>query len=166
LRDQTGAIVGAAEIFEEHHFVPASDRRQDELGKAPLAANMPKTADDEHAYYHVLRVLMLAFVKGISPIMAMEIARRAIPGNVRPSFQEVEQTCPSSGPSAAAAAAPAEPSRPGISPSSLSRRRGHGRHHGGAWKVAYADFVTAMMALFIVLHTDAKPFVGGTTYGN
>src|ERR1700761_7793569 len=27
---------------------------------------------------------------------------------------------------------------------------GHG-HHGGAWKVAYADFVTAMMALFIVL---------------
>ncbi|MFA6540351.1 MAG: flagellar motor protein MotB, partial [Bacteroidota bacterium] len=31
------------------------------------------------------------------------------------------------------------------------KRRGHGGHHGGAWKVAYADFVTAMMALFIVL---------------
>jgi chemotaxis protein MotB len=31
-------------------------------------------------------------------------------------------------------------------------RRGHGGgHHGGAWKVAYADFVTTMMALFIVL---------------
>ena len=30
------------------------------------------------------------------------------------------------------------------------RNGGHG-HHGGAWKVAYADFVTAMMALFIVL---------------
>ena len=29
--------------------------------------------------------------------------------------------------------------------------RGHGGHHGGAWKVAYADFVTAMMALFLVL---------------
>ncbi len=27
----------------------------------------------------------------------------------------------------------------------------HAGHHGGAWKVAYADFVTAMMALFIVL---------------
>src|SRR5947207_12243610 len=27
----------------------------------------------------------------------------------------------------------------------------HGAHHGGAWKVAYADFVTAMMALFLVL---------------
>jgi chemotaxis protein MotB len=31
------------------------------------------------------------------------------------------------------------------------KKRGHGSHHGGAWKVAYADFVTAMMALFIVL---------------
>lgn len=31
------------------------------------------------------------------------------------------------------------------------RKSGHGGHHGGAWKVAYADFVTAMMALFIVL---------------
>jgi len=28
---------------------------------------------------------------------------------------------------------------------------GHAGHHGGAWKVAYADFVTALMALFIVL---------------
>lgn len=32
----------------------------------------------------------------------------------------------------------------------MSRKKGHG-HHGGAWKVAYADFVTAMMALFLVL---------------
>jgi len=31
------------------------------------------------------------------------------------------------------------------------KKRGHAAHHGGAWKVAYADFVTAMMALFIVL---------------
>lgn len=31
------------------------------------------------------------------------------------------------------------------------KKGGDGGHHGGAWKVAYADFVTAMMALFIVL---------------
>ncbi len=42
---------------------------------------------------------------------------------------------------------------------------GHG-HHGGAWKVAYADFVTAMMALFIVLwlmnsSADVKKAVAG-----
>ena len=33
----------------------------------------------------------------------------------------------------------------------VKKGRNHGGHHGGAWKVAYADFVTAMMALFIVL---------------
>jgi chemotaxis protein MotB len=33
----------------------------------------------------------------------------------------------------------------------IRRKKGHGGHHGGAWKVAYADFVTALMALFIVL---------------
>jgi chemotaxis protein MotB len=33
----------------------------------------------------------------------------------------------------------------------IRKKAAHGGHHGGAWKVAYADFVTAMMALFIVL---------------
>ncbi|HWR15647.1 MAG TPA: flagellar motor protein MotB [Terriglobales bacterium] len=33
----------------------------------------------------------------------------------------------------------------------VKKARAHAGHHGGAWKVAYADFVTAMMALFIVL---------------
>ncbi len=33
----------------------------------------------------------------------------------------------------------------------IKKTGGHGGHNGGAWKVAYADFVTAMMALFIVL---------------
>jgi chemotaxis protein MotB len=33
----------------------------------------------------------------------------------------------------------------------IKKKINHGGHHGGAWKVAYADFVTAMMSLFIVL---------------
>jgi chemotaxis protein MotB len=37
------------------------------------------------------------------------------------------------------------------SPIIIKKVSGHDGHHGGAWKVAYADFVTAMMALFIVL---------------
>src|ERR1041385_8729053 len=39
------------------------------------------------------------------------------------------------------------------------RKHGHGGHHGGAWKVAYADFVTAMMAFFLVmwLVNQSKP---------
>ncbi len=48
----------------------------------------------------------------------------------------------------------------------LKKKGGHGGHHGGAWKVAYADFVTAMMSLFIVLWllSSSKPVqeaVGG-----
>jgi chemotaxis protein MotA len=59
----------------------------------PLAANLSKLNDDEHAYYHVLRVVMLSFIKGMSPILAIEMARRAIPEHVRPGFQEVEKAC-------------------------------------------------------------------------
>jgi len=48
----------------------------------------------------------------------------------------------------------------------LKKRKGGHGHHGGAWKVAYADFVTAMMALFIVLwllssDEKVKKAVGG-----
>ena len=59
----------------------------------PLASNLTKLIDDEHSYYHVLRVVMLSFIKGMSPILAIEMARRAIPEHVRPSFHEVEKTC-------------------------------------------------------------------------
>ena len=40
---------------------------------------------------------------------------------------------------------------PSPPPIIIKKKISHGGHHGGAWKVAYADFVTAMMALFIVL---------------
>jgi chemotaxis protein MotB len=33
----------------------------------------------------------------------------------------------------------------------IKKKGGHGGHHGGAWKIAYADFVTAMMAFFMVM---------------
>jgi len=59
----------------------------------PLASNLTKLVDDEHAYYHVLRVVMLSFIKGMSPILAVEMARRAIPEHVRTTFQEVEKSC-------------------------------------------------------------------------
>lgn len=59
----------------------------------PLSSNLSKTVDDEHSYYHVLRVVMLSFIKGMSPTLAIEVARRAIPEQVRPSFQEVEKAC-------------------------------------------------------------------------
>ncbi|HKS77009.1 MAG TPA: flagellar motor stator protein MotA [Terriglobales bacterium] len=70
----------------------------------PLAGNMAKAADDEAAFLGVLRVLMVSFLKGTAPIMAVEFARRAVPGHVRPSFKEVEQACRGGGAPAAAAA--------------------------------------------------------------
>ncbi len=70
----------------------------------PIAGNMTKIADDEHAFLYVLRVLMIAFLKGSAPIMAVEVARRAVPAHVRPSFKELEAACRGGGAAAAAAA--------------------------------------------------------------
>jgi chemotaxis protein MotA len=70
----------------------------------PLASSMSKQVDEEHAYYHILRVVMVAFIKGTSPILAVEMARRAIPAHVRPSFVEVEKACRDKGGDVAAAA--------------------------------------------------------------
>jgi chemotaxis protein MotA len=57
----------------------------------PIAANMSKAAGDEHAYYQVLRVMIIAFMKGSAPSLAVEFGRRAIPSHLRPSFQETEK---------------------------------------------------------------------------
>jgi len=63
----------------------------------PLAANMSKIADDENAYYHVLRVTISSFIKGMAPILSVEVGRRAAPGHVRPGFQELEKLCRNKG---------------------------------------------------------------------
>ena len=70
----------------------------------PIASNMAKAAEEEHAFLYVMRVLMVSFLKGTAPIMAVEVARRAVPGHVRPSFKELEQACRHGGSSAAPAA--------------------------------------------------------------
>src|SRR5580658_779532 len=73
----------------------------------PIAANMATGVEEERAYYYVLRVVMITFLKGTAPILAVESARRAIPGHVRPSFQEVEKACRGGDGEASAAAAAA-----------------------------------------------------------
>jgi chemotaxis protein MotA len=64
----------------------------------PIAANMTKAAEEEHAFLYVMRVLMVSFLKGTAPIMAVEMARRAVPGHARPSFKELESACRNNGP--------------------------------------------------------------------
>jgi chemotaxis protein MotA len=71
----------------------------------PLASRMSKIADEQHAFLFVLRVTMIAFLKGVAPIMAVEIGRRTVPGHVRPTFQAVEEACRGAKDAPAAAAA-------------------------------------------------------------
>jgi len=72
----------------------------------PLASNMTKEADAENSYLHTVRVIILSFLKGLAPMLAVEMGRRAIPAHVRPTFVETETACkrPAGG-----EAAPAEP---------------------------------------------------------
>jgi chemotaxis protein MotA len=59
----------------------------------PISSAMGKEQEAEGRYYGFLRMASLAFVKGVSPMMAVELARRSIPHGVRPSFQEMEAAC-------------------------------------------------------------------------
>ena len=60
---------------------------------APLAGAMAAIDEAEGAYYRVLKAGLVAFVKGHPPIMALEFARRGVPHENRPTFQEMEAAC-------------------------------------------------------------------------
>lgn len=56
----------------------------------PLASNLSKMNDAEADYLRCLRQGVVAFVKGSAPVLAVEFARRSIPGELRPTFKEFE----------------------------------------------------------------------------
>jgi chemotaxis protein MotA len=70
----------------------------------PLATAMGKNSDAESEFLGFLRMAALGFIKELSPIMAVEMARRSIPGGVRPTFQEMEGACRGGGAVASKAA--------------------------------------------------------------
>lgn len=59
----------------------------------PVAAHIKKHADAEGEYFACLRMGLLANMKGLSPMIAVEAARRAIPHHLRPTFQEMDKAC-------------------------------------------------------------------------
>jgi chemotaxis protein MotA len=59
----------------------------------PLGAAMSKRIEEEGAYLTFLRMATLGFIKNLSPIVAVELARRAIPHSLRPSFKEMDAVC-------------------------------------------------------------------------
>lgn len=71
----------------------------------PLSQNMAKSAEDHNGYLHVLRVLLLSFLKGSAPMIAIEVGRRAIPAHIRPTFDEMEKHCKGQSAEASAVAA-------------------------------------------------------------
>jgi len=72
---------------------------------APLAANLQGMVDAEGQFYQMLRAGLMAFARGMAPMISVEFARRSIPHDVRPSFKEMEDTCKGRKPVAAAKAA-------------------------------------------------------------
>ena len=59
----------------------------------PMADKMGKAAEDEGQFLHVVRVALIAFLKGNSPQLSVEFGRRAVPGHARPRFVELESVC-------------------------------------------------------------------------
>jgi len=72
----------------------------------PIATSLEHRVDDEMNIEHCIKAGILAIHKGFAPAIAIEFARRVVPEDVRPSFEETEKLCRearSAGASAAAA---------------------------------------------------------------
>ena len=97
---------------------------------------------------------LVASVRGYAPPVAVEFARKLLWSDVRPSFADLENHLKGKKKEPQKEEArrrerTARSERPIIIVKRL--KKGGSGHHGGAWKVAYADFVTAMMAFFMVM---------------
>jgi len=60
---------------------------------SPIAAGIEKNNEAESQYYQTLRAGLMAFAKGMAPMIAVEFARRAVPPEMRPTFHEMEAVC-------------------------------------------------------------------------
>jgi chemotaxis protein MotA len=69
----------------------------------PMATHLTLLAGSESRYLECMRAGLLAFAKGTPPIIAVEYARRAIAGDVRPSFEQAESAVRNDGKPAKAA---------------------------------------------------------------
>ena len=67
----------------------------------PMASNMSKINEAHGQYLNMLRMGVLAFIRGMPPSLAVEFARRSIPPHLRPSFKDTEATLKSAAKAAA-----------------------------------------------------------------
>jgi chemotaxis protein MotA len=73
----------------------------------PLAGALESRVNDDGRYEHCIKAGLLAMFKGLPPAIAVEFARRTLPADVRPTFEETEQACKAARTDASAAAAAA-----------------------------------------------------------
>lgn len=59
---------------------------------APMAHSLEKTFAAEHRYFECIKTALVAHMQGYAPQISVEFARKAIPGHLRPTFTEVEET--------------------------------------------------------------------------
>lgn len=57
----------------------------------PIASAMTAKAETEVMYYKVIKVAIISFLNGAAPQVAVEFARKILPHNVQPTFQELEE---------------------------------------------------------------------------
>ena len=60
---------------------------------APMATNLEHRVADEGRYTQCIKAGLLAVYKGMPPAIAVEFARRVLPADVRPTFDETEAAC-------------------------------------------------------------------------
>ncbi|MDR2422080.1 MAG: flagellar motor stator protein MotA [Deltaproteobacteria bacterium] len=58
---------------------------------APMAKALENQSNDQNNILKVSKSVLVAFAKGLPPVMAIEFARRAVPSNCRPGYEEMEE---------------------------------------------------------------------------
>jgi chemotaxis protein MotA len=143
----------------------------------PLGGLIEQKVDEGSKELQCIKTTLLASMQGYAPQVAVEFGRKVLYSKDRPTFSELEghvkgkdSVGGEGGRRSSDGAAPwwrvSEVHMAGdskkLQPIIIKRvRKGGHNKHGGAWKIAYADFVTAMMAFFLLMW-----LLGSTTEGD
>ena len=120
----------------------------------PLASLAEQRVDESTKMFQCIKMTMLASLNGYAPAIAVEFGRKVLFSTERPSFAELEEHVRRV--KASNAPRPRDPRHRMSNDKDRAdlhqaRSAKKGGHHGGAWKIAYADFMTAMMAFFLLM---------------
>ena len=114
----------------------------------PVAAALDTQRQAVVKVLQSVKVVLLASTNNFAPTIAVELARKVLYSDSRPNSRELEEILKDLKTNRA---------NPTMSDDHTTRyvikriKKVHGKHHGGAWKIAYADFITAMMAFFLLM---------------